>query len=116
MVKPQGIPATRKDGKTITLMPQGKNIVMGKDMGVYGTNAFWPTVPASVTQVGKMRKYQMTDITVPLAIFNPVTGALSKLSQINIRVSFDRAPMTSKMAAEAAQSDSVGLERAKKWR
>jgi hypothetical protein len=78
--------ATRdRDGNEIVRWPAGVHIVDGRDTASYGANAFWPASPVRLLDTGKMRKWQMARLGVPLAIYNPVTGALSKLSQASAK-------------------------------
>jgi hypothetical protein len=65
-------------GKKV-IWPQGKTIVNGKDVGIYGTNAFFPISNLGTVRVGKMRQYGLVDIIVWPYSYNPVTKKIKKL-------------------------------------
>jgi hypothetical protein len=60
--------------------PAGKNIFGGKDVDIYGKNAFFPADNIGKVTFGKFRDYQIVDIAVYPFTYNPVTGQLKKIT------------------------------------
>lgn len=65
--------------KNQIVWPSGKTIVDGKDIGVYTTNAYFPSSCKGCVSVGAMRQYNMAGIIVYPFAYNPVTKKLKKL-------------------------------------
>jgi alpha-tubulin suppressor-like RCC1 family protein len=62
------------------IWPQGVNPLSGKDVVVYGTNAYFPASFVSKVTAGKMRQYKMVEVVITPYQYNPVTGALRMIT------------------------------------
>lgn len=61
------------------VMPEGKNIVDGKDIAIYSRDSFFPDSYASITNIGKMRQYKLVKVTVNPYVYNPVSKKLKRM-------------------------------------
>jgi hypothetical protein len=71
--------------------PVAPVLVDGKDMRIYGVDAWYPQVRLE-TRTGLGRQYKLVDVTLMPVAYNPVTRQLSQFSSGKIRVSFDVDP------------------------
>ena len=69
-----------------------QNIVDGKDMDVYGTDAFAPGAAAVLDSVSQMRRWKLVRVALHPALYNPVQGTLRQVSRVVFTVSFERLP------------------------
>lgn len=74
------------DGNEVIVWPADRTIVDGFDVDVYGTDDFWPAAQADIVGTGKLRRWNMAEIAVPLFRFNPVTGQLLRLEEAYVSV------------------------------
>ena len=77
-------------GRKIERWPRDKTIVDGRDAAVYESDALWPEQHARVLHTGRLHKWQLATIGVPLVKYNPVTGDLLRLTGTEVSVTFDR--------------------------
>lgn len=90
-VEPMPPVATRdENGREIVIWPENRRIVDGRDAGIYERDAFWPGEQARLTGVGKLRKWRLAEVAVPLVRYNPVSGQLLQLAEAEIAVDFQR--------------------------
>ena len=102
-VEPMPPAATRdENGRQIVVWPEGRRIVDGRDTEIYGRNAFWPEEQVRLTAAGKLRKWQLAEVAVPLVRYNPVGGRLMQLKEAGITVDFER-------RVRSAETDSPDL-------
>ncbi|MGB2807147.1 MAG: C25 family cysteine peptidase [Sedimentisphaerales bacterium] len=88
-VEPMPPIATRdKDGREIVLWPEDKRIIDGRDADIYEKDAFWPEEQVRLTGTGKLRKWRLAEVAVPLVRYNPVSGRLLQLAEADITVDF----------------------------
>ena len=67
-----------------------KTIVDGKDVAVYGADAFTPAEPARVEGVSQMRRWKLVRVALSPALYNPAQGILRRISRIEFRVAYGR--------------------------
>jgi hypothetical protein len=65
-------------GNPILIWPEDREIEDGYDTAVYNTDAFWPAGPRLVHS-GRLDHWQVAEVAVPLAQYNPVTGQMREL-------------------------------------
>ena len=105
------------DGNEIEEWPADITIVDGRDIDIYSTNSFWPGEEVRLTSVGQLRSWKLTEIAVPLVRYNPVTGQLQQLVEMDILLNYSRkgnAKRHSAFARDAATGKRRGYGRAKK--
>jgi hypothetical protein len=59
--------------------PTDRNILDGKDVDVYSTDAFFPSTILGKVKFGSKRQYKLVEVTIWPYRYNPVTSALKKL-------------------------------------
>ena len=70
------------------VMPEGKNIVDGKDVAIYSRDSFFPDSYVSITNIGKMRQYKLVKVTVNPYVYNPVSKKIKRMVGGNLVVDF----------------------------
>ena len=68
-----------------------RNVVDGKDLDVYGADAFAPGAAATLDGVSQMRRWKLVRVALNPALYNPVQGVLRQVSRVTFTVSFNRA-------------------------
>jgi len=66
------------------------SIVNGRDMGIYGVDAFHPASHVDIISGGRMRKWQFVAVRFRPFRYNPVSGVLARCSEVTFRVSYAR--------------------------
>ncbi|MHC4640376.1 MAG: C25 family cysteine peptidase [Planctomycetota bacterium] len=90
-VEPMPPIATRdENGQEIVIWPEDKRIVDGRDADIYERDAFWPQEQVRLSEVGKLRKWRLAEVAIPLVRYNPVSGQLLQLDQAEVVVDFQR--------------------------
>ncbi len=90
-VKPVGPMATcDENGQQEIIWPANKNIIDGRDVDIYGRDAYWPTLKVRVLTTGNLRNWHLAEIAIPMVRYNPVQGKLQKLSTMNVSVDYMR--------------------------
>jgi hypothetical protein len=79
-------------GNTKCTWPKGITIVDGKDMGIYGTNSFFPTRHVDTMYTGLGWEYKIADIYILPYIYNPVSQKLNALISGKVAVYFETIP------------------------
>ena len=103
--------ATWHDDRQVIVWPADKVIVDGRDAAVYGTDGFWPAVDVRLLDTGRLRKWRLAQVAVPLLKLNPVQGALRRLTDGKVVVSFKRAASAAVGAATRSElADAIGEE------
>ena len=101
-------PVATCDGEKVLVMwPEGKNIVGGKDMDVYTTDADFPAEPIGRVDTIVMRKWNMAQVFYATYSYNPVEKALHRLSGDSLEITFDRTE------SQPVPSDNIGIEQVK---
>jgi len=90
-VEPMPPIATRDENdREIIVWPEDKRIVDGRDADVYERDAFWPQQKVRLMGTGRLRKWRLAEIAVPLIRYNPFSGRLLRLVEAEIAVDFQR--------------------------
>jgi len=101
--------ATWEGERQRVVWPENKTLVGGRDMAIYGRDAFWPEMDVRLLDTGSLRKYRLAQVAVPLLRVNPVTGVLEQLSAGDVVVSFNpTASLVRSVSGQANSSDSLG--------
>jgi hypothetical protein len=88
-VEPMPPVATRdENGREVIVWPEDKRIVDGRDVDIYERDAFWPREQVRLSGVGKLRKWRLAEVAVPLVRYNPVSGELLQLQNAGITLDF----------------------------
>jgi hypothetical protein len=88
-VEPMPPIATRdENGQETVIWPEDKRIVDGRDADIYERDAFWPQEQVRLSGVGKLRKWRLAEVAIPLVRYNPVSGQLLQLAEAEITVDF----------------------------
>ena len=80
------------------------HVVKGMDQAVYGANAFFPAEPAALAGMSRMRKWQLAQVRLSPALFNPISGTLRIVRRVDFEVVYQRLAHT---LNAAVQKDSV---------
>ena len=101
--------ATSREGRQVVVWPRGKRIVNGCDADVYGQDALWPDVDARLVGTGRLRKWRMAQVAVPLFKYNPAKNGLKRLVAAELIVDFKRGTSNGNgPRASAELSDVIG--------
>lgn len=110
-VEPMPPVASRdENGREIVIWPEGKRIINGRDADIYERDAFWPEEQVRLTATGKLRKWRLAEVAVPLVRYNPVSGRLMQLTEAGITVDFQRQVRSS----ETNRPDLLGRSRVRR--
>lgn len=103
--------STWHEGRRIVVWPTDKTIVNGRDAAIYGRDAAWPSDDVHLLGTGRLRKWRLADVAVPLLRFNPVQGALVRLVEGDVEISFKRRTRAlADGAARAELADTIGRD------
>jgi hypothetical protein len=69
---------------------EGKNIVNGRNMNVYGRNAFFPEKPVRIVSQSQLRKWKIVKLEFYPVQYNPVTRILRINQSANVKLNFTR--------------------------
>jgi hypothetical protein len=69
---------------------EGKIIVAGRDTLVYEEDALYPTEVCGVTYGGQLRKWKVATVAFYPVRYSPVEGKLLLVSQVDLKISFER--------------------------
>jgi hypothetical protein len=89
-IRPAAPDAAYVDGKMVYDWGRSVNVVDGKNVDVYGADAFFPTEYAKLVPYSQMRKWKYTKVYFSPIQYNPVTGKLKLFKNIKIEISFQR--------------------------
>jgi hypothetical protein len=108
LVGPMPPVATRdEEDREIVVWPEGKRIVDGRDADIYKNDSFWPKEQVRITGTGRLRKWRLAEVAIPLVRYNPVSGRLLQLVEAGITVDFQRRGRS----PEAGRPDPIGRSR-----
>ncbi len=65
MVRPAPPAVTSDERRQLVFWPEGKKIVDGRDAGIYGQDAVWPTVDIRLVTTGRLRKWRLAQVGEP---------------------------------------------------
>jgi hypothetical protein len=68
----------------------GKKIIDGKNILVYQEDNYFPKYNASVNYTGQLRKWKIASVIFSPLRYNPVTGQLSLVSRMDVKLKFKR--------------------------
>ncbi|MBN1343546.1 MAG: hypothetical protein JXQ73_12735 [Phycisphaerae bacterium] len=108
-IRPAPPEATWEQGRVVTAWPPDKTIVDGCDRQIYDRDALWPEDDVRLVSTGRLRKWRLATVAVPLVRYNPVAGLVQRLTAGAVVVTFAR-DEEALLAddASAALADSVG--------
>jgi hypothetical protein len=109
-VEPVPPVATWDGQQQVLAWPSEKKIVNGRDMTIYAKDALWPEVEIRLLSAGRLRKWRLAEVAVPLLRYNPAQGIVLRMAAGNVVVSFNPAGAPAQQAAsiQAELSDSIG--------
>jgi hypothetical protein len=86
--------AASRDNKTIVSWgnKDKSRIVNGKDISIYGKDAYFPAVPVQIVSVGKFRQFKLVELRVWLAAYNPVQKKVRVLTNAQVSLSVEKLP------------------------
>ena len=107
--------ATWDGERQVTVWPPDKTIVDGRDVAIYGADAYWPATGIRTLDVGRLRQWQLATVAVPLVRYNPVRGELRRLTAGQVVVRFERKdPLAPDADQDAPITDAIGEDRVRK--
>jgi hypothetical protein len=65
-----------------------QDIIGGQDQAIYSRDADYPASPISIVSVTKMRKWVLVRVAIPAALYNPVTGLLKQIKQVDFQIGY----------------------------
>lgn len=92
---------------------EGKDIVNGRNMNIYGQKAFFPLEPVTIASQSQMRKWKFLRLEFTPVQYNPVDGQLRLTKSVLVRVKFRRIG-TKKFRANPILRDTVMDNKARK--
>ncbi len=88
------------------------SIVEGKNTQVYHNDAFFPQSQLSSVRFDQMRKWRFVSLLLRPLQYNPVTEKLRLTTEMQVQVTFERAPTVDQQQLRIELSDTVMDERA----
>jgi hypothetical protein len=80
---------TWSNGEQVTEWGEGKQIVDGRNMEVFGVDAGYPGAHADLLTYSQMRKYKFARIEFWPFRYNPVRGTLTRVESVTVEIDFD---------------------------
>jgi len=95
--------------------PKDKTIVDGRDVYIYQKDAVWPDVDIRLVATGRLRKWRLAQVAIPLVKYNPVRRTLQHLASGRLEVYFGRVSLAMTDAAiRAEMMDHIGEKAVKR--
>jgi hypothetical protein len=91
-IKPVGPALTWTDGKLTEDWGEGKVIVNGRNINVYGTNANYPRNYLELLPYSQMRKWKFAKVDFIPFQYNPVSKKLTLIESVVIKISYIQSP------------------------
>ena len=88
-VRPRGAMAQAGNPGAPWSYGNATNVVNGRDMDVYGRNAFFPAQPVRLTHVSRARRWRLADVHLSPVSYNPVTGTARQLRHIEFSLVYN---------------------------
>jgi len=110
--------ATWDGGKQIIIWPEEKNIVDGKNVGVYTTNAIYPAEPIGRIDTIVVRELKLAQIYYATYRYNPLQGMLYQLTDGTLKVTYekditkDAGGQLDLIGIEAVQQEAINFDEA----
>lgn len=111
-IKPVPPAAANIDGKTTVYWGTGKNIKEGRNLNVYGQDAKFPDMVASLDTTAQMRKWKFARVQFNPVQYNPVSGKLYLIRSAVISVSAGTTARAALSTAERAKADVLSSDTA----
>ncbi len=83
------------------------SILDGKNTQVYQDDAYFPQSQLSRVRFDQMRKWRFVTLLLTPLQYNPVTGKLRLASEVQVQVTFERAPSVDLQQQHIELSDTV---------
>lgn len=80
--------STDENSNPVYFYPDEKTIVDGRDTAIYGRDAFWPETQVRIAALGKLRRWKLLRLAIPVVRYNPVTGEALELVNADIDVTY----------------------------
>jgi hypothetical protein len=97
------------------LWPETRNIVDGKDMGVYSRDALCPSRHIEPVSIGKLNCYKVAVVMVNLARYNPVTRELVQVKGGTLAVNWQSEPGYNRSRTRSLKIPASVKKRAQKY-
>ncbi len=89
-IKPAEPICTWDEEQVITIFEEGKDIVNGKNMRVYGNDVFFPEKCINLIAKQQMRKWKFVQVDFFPFQYNPISHELLLTENITIKISYNR--------------------------
>jgi hypothetical protein len=121
-IKPASPFVTWDDDRLIEAWGEGKEIVNGRNMNIYGTNASYPEQYVKLLPPSQMRKWKFTKVDFTPYQYNPKTQKLTLVESVVIEISYEQsgaAPegnlMKDEVMDDVAREIFLNYEEATEW-
>ena len=104
-VAPLAPPATFDGNQEIIRWPSDRVLSNGRDVAVYACTTAWPSREAWRLNTGRLDRWQLVQVAVPLVRYQPVAGLLTKLTAGEVVVTYERNATTGLASAQTRASD-----------
>ena len=89
-IGPGGPDMASADGKLLRAWGQGKDIVDGRNMKIYGEDRFFPATCVKHLPYSQMRRWKYTRVAFWPFQVNPAAGQLRLIREVDINITFQR--------------------------
>ena len=113
-VSPTAPMVTWHNGRKIVSWPEDKTLVDGADVDIYRRDALWPEADVRLLSIGRLRRYHLVQIGIPLVKYNPIRSELVKLIAVDVAVTFSHKGMTKAGPQSIWRPDKIGRARVRK--
>lgn len=107
-IPPVSPPIAWREGTLCVAWPRNRALVDGRDMAVYGQDAFWPAAEVRILDAGRLRKWRLVRVAVPQVQYNPVRGEVRPLAEVSLSVKFARRSAGVFAMSSAEMADRIG--------
>lgn len=103
---------------------EGKDIVAGRNINVYGKKEFYPAEPVKILSRSQMRKWKFVKVGFTPIQYNPVDKKLRLIKSVRVRFTFNRIGtkvfrtdpvLDDKLMDDVAKKRFINFKEAKKW-
>ena len=108
-VRPAGAPATWDGERVVTVWPEDRTIVDGRDAAVYGSDSLFPPDILAAPSAGSLRGWKLASAPVALYRYNPARKKLLRLTGCD--VSFGYLERKASLPARSPASDPLASRR-----
>lgn len=103
-------PLATSSADPVTSYGDAVNVVAGRDLAVYGANAFYPADIVVVDGYQQMRKWRMVQLTLSPVTYNPVAGRIRWLTSADLVISFEKQASGAQTSADASLANDRVLD------